>query len=80
MLFRWQIYNPCHIKDGTHNSSSNSFQPLTFVTLSSILNAARIPDLSMPKGRREQNTHMVSNCYLGNSFIDASTASNMDEL
>ena len=38
--------------------NSNSFQLLTFVTKSSILNAARVLDLPMPKERRvEQNTY-----------------------
>ena len=41
----------CHIKGGTLCKNSNSFQQLTFVTKSSILNTARDLDPPMPKPR-----------------------------
>ena len=48
MLFRGGFKNPCHRQDGTLYNN-NSFQPLTLVTKSSILNAERILDPPMTK-------------------------------
>ena len=43
-------------------NNSNNFQPMTFVTKSSILNVAGVLDPPLAKTRRvEQNTHMVNN-------------------
>ena len=53
--------------------NGNSFLLLTFVTKSFILNAERVLDLSITK-------HTCGMQVTSNSFIDASTVSNMDEL
>ena len=62
--------------------SSSSFQPWTFVTKSSILNAVKVVDPPMQKARKvEINTHVWSSIVLvGNSSIIANTASNIDNL
>ena len=49
---RW-IQNPCHRQDGTLYNN-NSFQPLTLVTKSSILNAERILDPPMIKEKKSR--------------------------
>ena len=58
LAFWWWDLGFWYIQDGTLSNNSNSFQPLSFVTKSSIINVAGVLKPLMPEVTRvEQNTH-----------------------
>lgn len=71
-----QILSPGHILNRTLCNNTNNFQQVTFVTMSSIINAAWGPKCTNAKSKKSRTKHP----YDSNILAYGSAASNIDEL